>query len=1112
MFTKYQQSLQKMDALEHKLEEKVLEKRHRALNLLDEFSNVRRSTLRLFVTHEYEYERCDCDADNDNDDDDHDHDNENDENKDQVAGRGEGVDQKKKKGGENNKDGGGDDTAARGSTGSSMAMEIDGGDGSNKADKGDSAKGEGGEMDKDKDEERKEDKKDNKEAEKGQSQGKGTAIIHGHGNRVGGGKDIRRLQQNMNHNNNNTNDKANTTSEKTGNNDDNDNDVTMKDNEKDNHDAAAAATTKANTNTNNDTDQEPKPKAITKWKLVIEGKQLIPQLDHQSSKQMEKYHADGGIGNEDGDGSDGHSNNISRRSNSNVKATVNGNSSGHGHYKYLTQTTDAAKLSVYNKMTEREKMSSRFSYDREGEDVPQPLLFTHFWDRISVSFQPYCRKVPRSDVTSGIIGGTGGDSDDVTAAAATTAKEQDLDGSRSSSAGGSIGGSKKRKRSPTTLLSPSSSSLSASGSSSASKKKGHHNHHNQAKAQKQGINKPATFKTNGPPTSLIWNRSSPSSLPTASSTAFSTAPTDDKKTDGISTSASSSSNTNNPNNNNSASMMFDHNQDSHAFHAVYEQHHHDQPLEEGETGGGCHDNSKYNIEDEHVLEHMIVATIRLHRRANYSSSGNSGSAVTSGSSAAGFSSFSSAGGSGMNTTMGSSSNACVQKYKLSKILCSTLFPCFLPKKGGGKLGSGGTGSSNSNSGGGSVANASNNLTDPSSSNMPPLDNDIQIPKVFTMDELLTAFYIYITDNKLQQPPSSSSSSSGNTTAAATSTSASTLSPLANQQNDESKTLATGTGTKGTTEGDPPTPPVTSLIYNDSKLQSVFHKSTMHFHEIQQLLLSKNLIIPAILGTPGDAPIVLTYIMKSDNASVNEHYVYEDDVNMRKNKKSKAGKEDEEEKGKKEADDIKKKDVIMEDQDSRVDNVEEIDKKDSQTTNEKKPESEAKELSSKKKSDTKGDRRRKGELKATKTSRTLQKASKIPQDYETLPNLLSCDIDIDVPHLYHFRTRDILRRIKIREYEYQSVRTQALRSIQQTRISQNDAKMLLEDIVKGIGYTKHHIPACLALAKASQEGGEARIGSHIDARISTLMDRLEYHTRNAKACWDVVDTCRSVKLR
>jgi len=193
--------------------------------------------------------------------------------------------------------------------------------------------------------------------------------------------------------------------------------------------------------------------------------------------------------------------------------------------------------------------------------------------------------------------------------------------------------------------------------------------------------------------------------------------------------------------------------------------------------------------------------------------------------------------------------------------------------------------------------------------MPPIDNDIQIPKVFTMDELLTAFYIYIKDNKLQHPPTSTTASSTSTsTATSVGTSGAmarggTLLSVPKQQNDESINatttatapgvpLATPIGSEGTTEGEPPAESVvTSLVYNDAKLQSILHKSTMHFHEIQQLLLSKNLIIPAILGTPGDAPIVFTYIMKKDTESINENYAYKDDQRKRKTKRMKTGKED-----------------------------------------------------------------------------------------------------------------------------------------------------------------------------------------------------------------------------
>lgn len=51
LFNDYQQKLQRIDALERKLESLVSEKRQRALNILDETPTHRKSHLRLFVTH-----------------------------------------------------------------------------------------------------------------------------------------------------------------------------------------------------------------------------------------------------------------------------------------------------------------------------------------------------------------------------------------------------------------------------------------------------------------------------------------------------------------------------------------------------------------------------------------------------------------------------------------------------------------------------------------------------------------------------------------------------------------------------------------------------------------------------------------------------------------------------------------------------------------------------------------------------------------------------------------------------------------------------------------------------------------------------------------------------
>jgi len=122
-------------------------------------------------------------------------------------------------------------------------------------------------------------------------------------------------------------------------------------------------------------------------------------------------------------------------------------------------------------------------------------------------------------------------------------------------------------------------------------------------------------------------------------------------------------------------------------------------------------------------------------------------------------------------------------------------------------------------------------------------------------------------------------------------------------------------------------------------------------------------------------------------------------------------------------------------------------------------------------------------------------------------LLTCDIDMDVPSLLHFRTRDILRRIKVREYEYTSSRTKAIRTVQSTGADEDVVRERLDDIVKGRALTSGHTSVLLALAKSAPSGSEARKEAHIDARMGILLDRLEHHSKMAKAYWDIVEACQ-----
>jgi hypothetical protein len=805
------------------------------------------------------------------------------------------------------------------------------------------------------------------------------------------------------------------------------------------------------------------------WKLVIEGKQLIPALDHIAAQKIDKYQTD-------------------KASKENRQYVI----------QQTDMYTDIHKLQLeMDKMKTREKIATRFVYDREGEDLIQPLLFTYFWDRISVSFQPFSREVMRPL------------SDD----------DEEEEGEDEDNCNDSAAIGKKRKRLSTSAVISNSNN---SDNSSPAKKKFHKLQRQKMRELQQLNTEKTDFQPNGTPSNFVWNRSTSQKVATntasaTSASSYNTAPTSSNNastntngaTAGAGTAASNSTTgkaestaENNITPPSPSIKVPSNNQDAHAFHVLFEQDH--------------TTSSPNQINTETITEHMVVATIRLHRRTNYNNaSGHNStlntepSSMTSSTTLLGMNDTST----GINSSPGGTgTNYHEQTYKLSKVLLNTLFTCFLPKNNK-KISSAATVAdnigTNASSNGGDISTTTNNKA-PSS--VPPIDNDINIPKVFTMDEILTAFYIYITDNKLQQkPPSEASTSSaavGNASTSATTGS----------QNNDPSTLATAT--IAANKSSSPT-----LIHNDTKLQTIFNQPTMEFHQIKSLLLTKNLITPTILGTPGDAPIVLTYIMKEDNASLEPMYIYDDEVIqvVDKEKVDQIVKTESDDNNDAECPEKKNNNADVEKKDEKEKNIQIENNQASVVSKQGKGDDEMKEInetenkkedmdttitssSSNKKSESTPPNKRR---KVSNTSKSRNQSKKATQtDHLThIPNLLSCDIDIDVPHLFHSRTREILRRIKIREYEYASCRTKALRLVQHSRVSENDAKMLLEDVIRGKAMSKDHIPVCLALAKASQSGSEARIGSHIDARMSMLMGRLEHHTRNAQACWDLVKHCR-----
>jgi hypothetical protein len=115
-------------------------------------------------------------------------------------------------------------------------------------------------------------------------------------------------------------------------------------------------------------------------------------------------------------------------------------------------------------------------------------------------------------------------------------------------------------------------------------------------------------------------------------------------------------------------------------------------------------------------------------------------------------------------------------------------------------------------------------------------------------------------------------------------------------------------------------------------------------------------------------------------------------------------------------------------------------------------------------------------------------------------VLTLDMDVNVPSLFHYRCRELLRRLKQREFEYTSSLTKARNWLVTGRASEDKVRQVLDDCVTGQGFTREHIGGWLALARAAPEGSEARQTALLDAQISFLLDRVEHHAKAAKTAW------------
>jgi hypothetical protein len=136
--------------------------------------------------------------------------------------------------------------------------------------------------------------------------------------------------------------------------------------------------------------------------------------------------------------------------------------------------------------------------------------------------------------------------------------------------------------------------------------------------------------------------------------------------------------------------------------------------------------------------------------------------------------------------------------------------------------------------------------------------------------------------------------------------------------------------------------------------------------------------------------------------------------------------------------------------------------------------------------------------------TTETANTTPPVEGNLPSLLQFDMDVFVPSLLHYRAREILRRLKQREFEYTSSRTKGRNFLLASKCSEEWIRLNMDECTKGQGYGMDaHFPIWLALARAAPEG-EARRSAQMDARLCVCLERARHHAEAAKQAWDVVE--------
>jgi SWIB/MDM2 domain len=127
----------------------------------------------------------------------------------------------------------------------------------------------------------------------------------------------------------------------------------------------------------------------------------------------------------------------------------------------------------------------------------------------------------------------------------------------------------------------------------------------------------------------------------------------------------------------------------------------------------------------------------------------------------------------------------------------------------------------------------------------------------------------------------------------------------------------------------------------------------------------------------------------------------------------------------------------------------------------------------------------------------------------IQQVLSFDMDVNVPSFFHWRAREIMRRYKRREFEYTSSRTKGRYALVASRGHEELVKTKIGECISGQGYLEENAPVFLALAKSAPANSEARGAAQIDAKTCALVGRLDECTRHAQAAWELVEDCRTL---